>query len=327
MTVIASYGVAFPSLRLAADAYREAWGGCSARGLRRKAFCAFDEDAVTLGIAAARDALDRARTPAHEVAALVVGTTTWPYEEKPAAANLVTALLGGIPVRTMEIRGSRQAGLQALASASEFVAAHTGKLALAVAVDAPTASADAPYEHALGAGAAAFVVAAEGGLATIESDAAVTVETFGSRFRRHGEIHIQDLELRVDDDRKSLDSLRRVYDPGSIARVATGAAADFADRAARNFGGKPDQLWSELGDAGAASAPIALAHCLDEAKSGDRILAVAVGGGATALTVSARVNPFGPADVASRLGAGREVDYLSYLKHKKALNAGRSAHA
>lgn len=327
MAVIRSYGVAFPALRLAAQAYREAWGGCSARGLRRKPFCAFDEDTVTLGIAAARRAIAGTALTASDIGAIFVGTTTWPYEEKPAAASLVTALLGVTQVRTVEIRGSRQAGLQALVAAAEYAALHPDKLALAVAADAPSADPDAPYEHALGAGAAAFIVASENGIATLEKEAAVTVETFGSRFRRHGEAHIQDLELRVDDDRKCLDAIARNFHPGAVKRIATGAAADLARRAIKHFGGASDDLWPELGDTGAAGAALALAHCLDEAGPGDRILAVAVGGGATALTVTATGAGPRNAQVITQLSSGSEVDYLSYLKHKKVLSRQRSGSA
>jgi hydroxymethylglutaryl-CoA synthase len=322
---IQSYGVAFPSLRLAAGAYRDAWGGCSARGLRRKPFCAFDEDAVTLAVAAARSALDKAGIDLAQIGALFVGTTTWPYEEKPAAASLVTALLGRSDLRTVELRGSRQAGLQALVAAAEYVASHPGRYALAVAADAPMASPEVPYEHALAAGAAAFVVGGEGGIAVIEADAAATVETFGSRYRRHGEAHLKDLELRVDDDRKSLDAVCGFFNPGAVRWVATGAPIDLADRAAKRFGGASDQLWPELGDMGAAGTPVALAHCLDEASVGDRIVATAVGAGGTALAVMVTSKPRDKAGVTAGLAAGRDVDYLTYLKHRRLIGATRSS--
>lgn len=325
IAIIQSYGVAFPSLRLAAGAYREAWGGCSARGLRRKPFCAFDEDAVTLAIAAARRALDQTEIDLVKIGALFVGTTTWPYEEKPAAATLVTALLGRSDLRTVELRGSRQAGLQALVGAAEYAASHPGRYALAVAADAPMASPDMPYEHALAAGAAAFVVGGEGGVAFIEADAAATVETFGSRYRRHGEPYLKDLELRVDDDRKSLDAVCSVFKPGATRWVATGAPIDLADLAAKRFGGVSDQLWPDLGDMGAAGAPVALAHCLDQACVGDRIVATAVGGGATALAVTVTSERRDRAGVTTGLAAGRDVDYITYLKHRRLIGATRSS--
>lgn len=324
MAAIQSYGVAFPALRLAASAYREAWGQCSARGLKRKPFCAFDEDAVTLAIAAARRALDGAGELT-DIGAIFIGSTNLPYEEKPSTATLATALFAHRALRIVEIRGGRQAGLQALVAAADYVDRHPEKRALAVAADAPGADPATPYEHALGAGAAAFVVGAAEGVADLTGDAAVTVETFGGRFRRHGRADLQDLELRVDDDRRSLDALAQSLDIAPVGRVATGATVDLAERAAKRFGGAPDGLWPDLGDVGAAGAAIALAHCLDHAADKERILAIAVGGGATALSFAATGAGRGRADVVSALQGGVEVDYLSYLKHKKALGAGSRA--
>ena len=157
MVGIESYGTALPSLRLPAAAYVSAWGSCGARGLKRKAFCAYDEDSVTLGIEAARRALARSEGDG-PIDALFFGCTTPPYDEKPSAATLATSLFESRNLRVTEISGSPQAGLQALISALEFTASNPGRCALAVAADAPSAPPDAPYEHGLGAGAAAIGV-------------------------------------------------------------------------------------------------------------------------------------------------------------------------
>ena len=85
-----SYGVALPDLRLPASAYVEAWGSCGARGMKRKAVCTYDEDAVTLAIEASRRALRRLRGEVR-IDGLFFGVTTPPYDEKPSAATLATA--------------------------------------------------------------------------------------------------------------------------------------------------------------------------------------------------------------------------------------------
>ena len=53
------------------------------------------------------------------------------------------------------------------------------------------------------------VVGAEG-IATLEADAAVTIETFGSRFRRLGERFVGDLELRTAEQAKAVAALKGV---------------------------------------------------------------------------------------------------------------------
>ena len=327
MAGIESYAAALPGLRLPASAYVAAWGSCRARGLRRKAFCAYDEDAVTLGVAAARGALSR---PGKEtrIDAIFFGATSPPYDEKPSAATLATALTDAADLRVTEIGGSPQAGMQALMSAIEFCSAGKGRRALAVAADAPSAPPDAGYEHGLGAGAAAFVVGEDGAVAELAGSFAVTRETFGARFRRHGAREIRDLELRTRDSAAALQALGRTVKLDKVKRIALGADAGLMRGAARALGfpdAACDALWSEIGDTGAAAAPLALAAALDEARAGETILAAGIGAGATAAAFRAGKGLAAlrrkGATVADLAAAGTEVDYISYLKHRRVLSS------
>jgi hypothetical protein len=313
---IRNFGVAFPSLRLPISALASAWGGGAGRGIKRKPFCAFDEDPISLGIAAARSALGGAS--ASDVRALFVGSTTLPYEEKPASATVVTAALGHANVRTVEIRGSCQAGLQALVLAKEYCSTHPGALALAIATDAPYAQPATQLEPYLSAAAAAFLIGPGPGLASIDSDSAVTIETFGSRFRRIGERNIRDLELRSSDQVKAVQALQKQFKPASIRHLAVGCGADLRKVIERQFGGVLGELWSSLGDAGAAASPVALAHALELATAGEIILGLAVDAGATALTLTRTESSLPTrASVMTQLEGGTDVDYLTYLKHRR----------
>ena len=327
MAGIESYGVALPALRLPAAAYVEAWGSCGARGMRRKTVCAYDEDAVTLAIEASRRALRR--LPGEmRIDALFFGVTTPPYDEKPSAATLATALFTASDLRVTEISGSPQAGMQALLSALEYCAANRGRQALAVAGDAPTAPPDAPYEHALGAGAAAFVTGTGADVADLAAHHAVTRETFGSRFRRHGAAALSDLELRTRDQQASLAALGRVADVAKARRIALGADASVMRGAARALGNTDahiDALWCEIGDAGAASAPLALAGALDAARAGETVFAAAIGAGATAasFTIGKGLAPLRRRGekLADLIAQGRTIDYVTYLKHRRMLSS------
>ena len=327
MAGIESYGVALPALRLPAAAYVEAWGSCGARGMRRKTVCAYDEDAVTLAIEASRRALRRLGAEVR-IDALFFGVTTPPYDEKPSAATLATALFAADDLRVTEISGSPQAGMQALLSALEYCAANRGRQALAVAGDAPIAPADAPYEHALGAGAAAFVTGTGGAVAELAAHFAVTRETFGSRFRRHGAAALSDLELRTRDQQASVAALGRVADVAKARRIALGADASVMRGAARALGNTDahiDALWCEIGDAGAASAPLALAGALDAARAGETVFAAAIGAGATAasFTIGKGLAPLRRRGEKLRdlIAQGRTIDYVTYLKHRRMLSS------
>ena len=330
MVGIESYGAALPGLRLPATAYVEAWGACAARGMKQKAFCAYDEDPVTLGIEAARQALGR--LPASvEIGALFFGVTTPPFEEKPSAATLPTALFENSAMRVTEITGSPQAGVQALVSAVEYCMAGKGRYALGVAADAPSGPADASYEHALGAAAAAFVVGPDGGVASFENSFSVTRETFGSRFRRHGDDTLSDLELRTRDNLASAQALgaeMAASKLGKVKRLALGADAGLmrgVGKALRLPEAETDALWSMIGDAGSASAPFALAAALDVARAGEIILCAGIGSGATAALLAAgkelSKRRRKGAKVANLIAGGKMVDYVTYLKHRRMLSS------
>ena len=329
MVGIESYGVALPHLRLPASAYVEAWGHCAAPGLKQKAFCSYDEDAVTLGIEAARRSLNSLPFEI-EISAVFFGVTTPPYDEKPSAATFPTALFNNDTIRVTEITGSPQAGLQALVSAAEFCLAHKDQYALAVAADAPIGAPDSAFEHALGAAAAAFVVGWEGAAAIYNDSVSLTRETFGSRFRRHGEAALDDLELRTRDNLavlKELGDLLSTIELGNIRRLALG----IESRLARNVGkilGLPkaevDQLWCMIGDAGSASGPSAQAASLDRSRAGEKILCAGVGAGATAAWFTAgrhlsKRRRKGK-KVSDLIVSGEPVDYITYLKHRRILS-------
>lgn len=320
-----AYAVSLPALRLPATAYYAAWGRCAAKGLRRKAVCAFDEDAITLAVAAARAAGAETLAPK----ALFLGTTTLPYDEKPSAATLVSALTAETDLHVVELHGSPLAGLQAVAAAADYCRAHPGRRALAVAADAPAAAPDAPLEHGFGAGACAFVLGPGPGPVTVGRYTAVSRETFGSRMRRREAPWTSDLELRGDTLGAVLDDLAAARGPRRPrpTRLAAGGTAADARRIARHVDMPREavsNLFAEIGDAGAANAALALADALDKAAAGETLLALAAGAGAIALELHVSERPArlrGGPSVATRAAAGREVDYVGYLRHRGILSS------
>ena len=329
MAGIISYAASLPTLRLPAGAYVEAWGSCGARGMKQKAFCAYDEDAVTLGIDAARAALDRLGKDQPKIDALFFGVTTPPYDEKPSAATLPTALFDYADIRVTEITGSPQAGMQALISAIEYCAGEPGRHALAIAADAPSGPPDASFEHALGAAGAAFVIGPDGAVAELTASFGVTRETFGARFRRHGQEALSDLELRTRDNLASAVALGKAASGiGKVKRIALGADAGLMRGAGRALGqpdAVADAVWSQIGDAGSASAPFALAAALDEMRANETVLAAGIGGGVTAGLFRAgkglAPNRRKGVKVSALMEGGRTVGYMEYLKHKRILSS------
>ncbi len=83
MPGITAYGAYIPLHRLSRAEIARAWGGKAAPGER--AVASYDEDSLTMAVAAARDCLrdaDRAT-----VGAVYFASTTAPYKEKQSAAD------------------------------------------------------------------------------------------------------------------------------------------------------------------------------------------------------------------------------------------------
>ena len=102
MAGTASYGAYIPFHRLSRAEIARVWGSSPAAGER--AVASYDEDSLTMAVAAARDCLggiDRA-----SVGGVYFASTTAPYKEKQTAAAIAAVL--GLPadVVTMDFSGS-----------------------------------------------------------------------------------------------------------------------------------------------------------------------------------------------------------------------------
>jgi len=98
-----------------------------------------------------------------------------------------------------------------------------------------------------------------------------------------------------------------------------------AARALGNSDAQLDALWCEIGDAGAASAPLAFAAALDAARAGERVFAAAIGAGATAasFTIGKGLAPLRRRGekLCDLIAQGRTIDYMTYLKHRRMLSS------
>lgn len=136
---------------------------------------------------------------------------------------------------------------------------------------------------------------------------------------------MSDLELRTRAEAQGIAALARTEIGQGSAHLACGLAPRAAASAAKAFAcAAVDAVFPELGDAGSASAAIALADTLDRAAAGDTILALATGAGAFGLTLQARPalesRRGATGTVADALQAGRSVDYMAYLRHRRMLS-------
>lgn len=315
MTGVAGVGTHVPRYRIAAETIHEAWGRFQASGIEEKAVPAADEDALTMGAAAARRAIGATRgVTAADVDLLAFATTTPPLAEEDLTPRLGAFL--GVPgtAARRSLGGSTRAGTQALLTAVDA----DRRPALVVAADCPRGEPSSPEDHAAGAGAAAFVLT-DDGPAELASRGEYAADYPGTRFRERGDELVRGLGITSYDRQAFRESVAGAVDDAGVGRDGAAVPSTLAlqapdgslpGRAAGALALDADLVTvaGDLGDVGAASAPLAMARAW--ADDGASVLAVGYGSGAGADALHFTGTP----PVATR-GVEREpVTYSEYLR-------------
>ena len=289
MAGIASYGAYIPFHRLARAEIARAWGGSPAPGER--AVASYDEDSLTMAVAAARDCLkgvDRA-----SVGGVYFASTTAPYKEKQTAATIASVL--GLPgdVITMDFSGSLRSGTNAFKAALDAVAAGSARSILVLAADTRLGYPSGPGEMNFGDGAAALLIGTAGTIAEVTG--------FDTRYYEIQDVWRSDRDtfVRSAEDRFSMDEgyadVIAESVSASLAKLGLSAAEvpHFAlnspnGRQLTAFAKKlrlddkaqvADVMHSGVGDTGCAMSLMSLIAVLERAGKGQKILLASYGNG------------------------------------------------
>ena len=117
MQGIVSYGAHIPVCRLSRDAIAKAWGRPAAPG--EKAVANFDEDSITMAVAACIDCLNGIYR--ETIDGLYVASTSFPYREKKASSLIATAIDLRRHVFTADFANSLSGGTAALRAALDAI--------------------------------------------------------------------------------------------------------------------------------------------------------------------------------------------------------------
>jgi hydroxymethylglutaryl-CoA synthase len=301
---ILAFGAYVPRLRLSRKSVAEAnaWFNPALKGLAKgeRSMCNWDEDAVTMAVEAARDCLtgqDRAA-----VTALSFASTTLPFEDRLNAGIVVEALDLKPSVAAQDLTASQRAATSGLIATLLMARGGAGPQ-LVVASEKRRTKTASPLELQTGDGAAALLVGSGPVVARHLAHATRTVD-FVDHFRGEGfefDYAWEERWIRDEGYNKivpaALADLFKATDvkPADIAhfampcvlpRVAAGIAkkAGMPDKAVR------DNLHAACGEAGAAHPLLMLAHALEDAKPGEKILVVGFGQGCDAILFEATDN-------------------------------------
>ncbi|MGH7894554.1 MAG: zinc ribbon domain-containing protein [Candidatus Binatia bacterium] len=292
MAGITSYGVYIPRLRLPLAAIG---GGAPKPGGPEKAVANWDEDSITMGVAAAIECIKGVERAS--VDAVLFASTTYPFKEKQGAAIVAKALDLRRDVYTADLGDSLRAGTSALRTGLDAIKAGSAKRVLVVVSDTRMAAPRSTVEGNLGDAAAAFLLGDGEVVAEIQAVHSVSDEIIDV-WRTEGDPFVHAWEDRFVVDHGYRTSVREVV-TGLLAKAGVGpkdvtkAAIYGPDARAhatvvRELGldaktQVEDALFGKVGSAGTALAPLLLASALEQAKAGEKLLVVAYGDGADAL--------------------------------------------
>lgn len=324
MVGITSVGAYVPIYRLNRDEIARMWGGRSAGGAR--AVAGYDEDTITMAVAAALDCLQRGGAG---VNGLSLATTTAPYKEKLSAA--IVASVADLPeeCHIADFTDSLRAATAALKTAIDAVSAGSAEKTMVVAADSRLGAAKGALEQTLGDGAAALMIGSEKVIAEIEGSYSIFNDftdlwrTDEDKFPRSAEGRFIDEVGYLPTMQSAITGLMKKYklavsDFSSVVYYASDARqhAALARRLKLDKAQVQAPLYNDIGNTGTAAAFLMLAAAFEKAKPGDRILFTAYGDGADAfiLRVTEEITKFQKKSVISHQLAGKTaISYGQYL--------------
>ena len=268
-----------------------------ALGRGERAIAGWDEDSITMAVEAARDCL--ARRGRDGISQVILASTTLPFQDRQNAGVVAEALHIAGAVGTLDIAGSQRAGTSALIAACQ-VAGGGGGPVLVTSAEKRRTKAASPLELTTGDAAAALLVGEGDGVAKLLGHATCSTD-FVDHYRGQDEPFDYVWEERWVRDEGFLKIV-----PAAVGRALSAAGIDagaidhfcfpspmpragpsvakklgLAERSVR------DNLQGTCGEAGAAHPLVMLAHALDDAAAGERILVVGFGQGCDALVFEA----------------------------------------
>ncbi len=342
MAGIVGYGAYIPRNRITAEEIARQWGKdpvSIGRGLllEEKSVPGLDEDTITISVAAARGAVDRAGIDPARIGAVYVGSESHPYAVKPSG-TIVAEVLGIAPeVHVADFEFACKAGTEAMFVALSLV--ESGRVAYALGIGADTsqgAPADA-LEYSASAGGAAFLFGRDHLLVDVVETYSCTTDT-PDFWRREGEFYPRHGGRFTGEPayfKHVLMATRAILEKTGLApsdfrfAVFHMPNGKFPLTAGRKLGFTKEQMdvgWvvPVMGNTYSGSSPTGLAAILDVADPDDLILITSFGSGAGSDSFVLRATELLPErrDRAPKVremldGPKRYLTYGEYAKYRE----------
>jgi len=349
MSGIVSYGSYVPIYRIKPEEIARIWGDDPEKMknnlfILSKSVPSPDEDVASISVEAARNALKRININPGDIGAIYVGSESHPYAVKPTATIVAAAI--GMPLEyfAADYEFACKAGTAGMQNVKAMVDSGYIKYGIAIGSDTSQGAPGDALEYSASAGGTAMIIGKDNVIAEINDTLSVSTDTpdfwrrEGEPYPRHGE--------------------RFTGDPGYFKHVIAASKAmmermgtkssdydyvvfhqpngKFPTRAAKMLNFTEEQyktglLTPYIGNTYSGSTMTGLSAILDEAKPGDRILAVSFGSGAGSdafdITITENMKNYhreNAPGVRKMIENVKFIDYAIYTKFRKILVMGDS---
>jgi 3-hydroxy-3-methylglutaryl CoA synthase/uncharacterized OB-fold protein len=333
MVGIKSYGAHIPRFRLDRNIMQMALlflGFAPLRG--EKAVANWDEDSITMAVAAAQDCLNG--EDLGKVDGLYFASTSQTYALRQNAGIVAAALDLKTDSRTADFTDSTKSGTAALLAAADAIAAGSLNSCLVCAADLRVSKVASNGDYTYGDGAASFLLGKDDVIATIDGSYSTTHD-FVDRRRLEGERLEHMWEERFIRDAgymkfipeaaaglvKKFNLNAKDFSKVIYACAFTGAHGALG----KTLGLTPEQvqdpMLATVGDTGSAQTLMMLVAALEDAKAGDKIMVISFGQGCDAfyLTVTDKIAKIKnkkaiKRNMANKVALGSYEKYLAFRK-------------
>ncbi len=336
---IVSYGVYIPRFRIRVDEIARVWGDGDdiSEGLRvfEKSVPDLDEDAVTIAVEAARNAIHRGGVDPKRIGAIYAGSESHPYAVKPTGTIVGQAVCTSSSYTAADFEFACKAGTAAIQACLGLVTSNLIDLGLAIGSDVSQGAPGDMLEYTAAAGGAAYLIGSRDLAAEIEGFYSFTTDTpdfwrregmpypeHGGRFTgepayfKHVTNAARGLMERMGTEPKDYD-YAVFHQPNGKFPVRVAKMLGFSKKQI-----EPGLIVPMIGNTYSASCLIGLAATLDIARPGERIFVTSFGSGAGSDAFSIRVLDriddirCNAPSVRDFIGNAKYLDYAMYAKHK-----------
>ena len=296
MKGIVSYGVYVPVNKIERKTIFQSMGWLNRAAFMRgsKTVANFDEDCVTMAVAAGMDCLEGYER--EKVGGVYFATTTSPFKERRCADIAATAMDLTNQIRAADFTDSLSSGTSALIAAIESIEAGSMDSILVCASDVRLGKPGSSQEISFSDGAASLLLGNSGVIASYEGSYSVAYD-LPDHWRMEYDKADRSWEDRLGREQgykkfilEVIQGLLNKYNlhPKDIAKlVFPGVYPRDHAVISKKLGFDSDQLqdhlMESLGNTGASYPLILLISALEEANPGDRILIAGYGSGSDAL--------------------------------------------